>query len=136
MFVVDASVALAALLGQDELATAEALILRVAEESAIVPAHWSLEIANVLAREVRRGSIDVGRAAALAGEADGWSLEHDAETSAAGLTRTLALSLAHRLTAYDAAYLELCLRRGLALATFDEALSQAALSLGVDVIAS
>ena len=47
-----------------------------------------------------------------------------------------ALSLAHRLTAYDAAYLELCLRRGLALATFDEALSQAALSLGVDVIAS
>ena len=134
MFVIDASVALVALLGQAELPAAESLILRVAEESAVVPAHWSLEIANVLAREVRRGSMDVGRAAALAGEADGWWLERDEQTSAAGLTRTLALSLAHHLTAYDAAYLELCLRRGLALATFDGALSKAAQSLGVDVI--
>lgn len=134
MFVVDASVALVALLGQAELATAEALILRIGEDSAVVPAHWSLEIANVLAREVRRGAIDLGQAAALGGEADGWWVERDTQTSAAGLTRTLALSLAHRLTAYDAAYLELCLRRGLALATFDDALAQAAASLGVEVI--
>ena len=41
---------------------------------------------------------------------------------------------AHRLTAYDATYLELALRCGLPLATRDKALRQAAAAVGVTLL--
>ena len=47
---------------------------------------------------------------------------------------TLALAREHKLTSYDAAYLELALRRGLRLATKDKALARAAAKSAVDVI--
>jgi predicted nucleic acid-binding protein len=45
--------------------------------------------------------------------------------------KVLRLARAHRLSAYDAAYLELALRRGLPLATLDDKLKAAASALGV-----
>ena len=47
---------------------------------------------------------------------------------------TLALARSHRLTSYDAAYLELALRRGLPLATRDKALQAAARLEGVPLL--
>jgi len=47
---------------------------------------------------------------------------------------TLALSQQFELTAYDAAYLELAIRRGLPLATLDAALSRAGTGSGVRLI--
>jgi predicted nucleic acid-binding protein len=47
----------------------------------------------------------------------------------------VALARRHRLTVYDAAYLELALREGLALATLDTALAEAARAEGVSVLA-
>jgi predicted nucleic acid-binding protein len=44
---------------------------------------------------------------------------------------TLNLGLAHRLSAYDASYLELAIRRGLPLATLDQRLRDAAVAAGV-----
>jgi predicted nucleic acid-binding protein len=46
----------------------------------------------------------------------------------------LRLGDAHRLTAYDAAYLELAHRRDLPLATLDAGLRTAARALGVAVL--
>ena len=46
----------------------------------------------------------------------------------------MTLARRHKLTAYDAAYLELALREGLALATLDAALIQAAKAEGVELI--
>ena len=47
---------------------------------------------------------------------------------------TLALARSHRLTSYDAAYLELALRRGLPLASRDKALQAAARPEGVPLM--
>jgi predicted nucleic acid-binding protein len=46
----------------------------------------------------------------------------------------LPLCRSQQLTSYDAAYLELALRRQLPLATLDEDLRRAAMSLGVEVL--
>lgn len=46
----------------------------------------------------------------------------------------LDLMRSHRLTAYDATYLELAIRRGLPLATHDKALRKAAPSAGVRLL--
>jgi predicted nucleic acid-binding protein len=47
---------------------------------------------------------------------------------------TMALAEKHRLTVYDATYLELSLRRGLPLATFDAALRRAAAAAGAKLL--
>jgi len=50
----------------------------------------------------------------------------DAVTAERVFEHTLVLSRRHRLTSYDAAYLELAMREGCALATVDDALRTAA----------
>ena len=50
------------------------------------------------------------------------------------LDATLTLAFQHRLTFYDALYLELAVRHGLSLATLDGDLIRAARATGVDVI--
>ncbi|WP_238154215.1 type II toxin-antitoxin system VapC family toxin [Synechococcus elongatus] len=47
---------------------------------------------------------------------------------------TLAIARSQQLTAYDAAYLELAMRRGFALATRDRALISAAEAVGVTLL--
>jgi predicted nucleic acid-binding protein len=58
----------------------------------------------------------------------------DAETSARAWDETLQLAEAYRLTAYDAAYLELAHRRALPLATLDEEMRVAADAVGITVL--
>ena len=53
------------------------------------------------------------------------AIESDKETEVYAATTTLALGRKHRLTSYDAAYLELAMRRGAALATLDKNLRKA-----------
>jgi predicted nucleic acid-binding protein len=47
---------------------------------------------------------------------------------------TLIVGLAHRVSAYDASYLELAMRRGLPLATQDEKLISAAANTGIHIL--
>jgi hypothetical protein len=58
----------------------------------------------------------------------------DAETTTRAWRDILMLARDERLTTYDAAYLELALRRGVPLATKDEALCGAARRLGVAIL--
>jgi len=58
----------------------------------------------------------------------------DAETDVFAWTSTLHLAELHRITVYDAGYLELSLWRGLPLATRDEALTHAANGAGVQLV--
>ena len=62
---------------------------------------------------------------------EGVSIEVDAATFTQARTGTLHLARRHKLSAYDASYLELALRRGLPLATLDENLRKAATKAGV-----
>jgi predicted nucleic acid-binding protein len=58
----------------------------------------------------------------------------DAETNTLAWTSTLQLSDHFALTAYDASYLELAIRRQLALATLDRQLADAARASGIEVL--
>lgn len=49
------------------------------------------------------------------------------------MTKVLELARSQRLSAYDAAYLDLAIREGLPLATTDVELERAALATGVQV---
>ncbi len=100
-------------------------------DSAIVPAIWTLEVANVLVRAERYGSIPRSTSETFLEKLASLDITADAETSGHALSDTLQLARAYKLSAYDASYLELALRLDIPLATLDEKLLKAARKAGV-----
>jgi len=132
--VIDASVALAWCFSDERTEAAARLLERLAAEPASVPAIWHLEIANVLALSERRGRITPADSAEFIALLETLEIVVDEETPSRALGRVLDLARAERLTAYDAAYLELAMRLGLPLASKDGDLCDAAERLGVRVL--
>ena len=107
---------------------------QIAELGASVPSLWKLAVANVLNIGIRRGRNTAAfRDAALA-NLDALPLEVDLYTDVHAWHSTLHLADRHNLTLYDAAYLELALRRGLPLASLDTHLRAAAAIHGITLL--
>jgi len=133
--VLDASVTLAwALAGEVRSDDARALVERVADEAAVVPALWPLEVGNAMLSAERRNRIRPDRVDAVWRQLDDLPIEIDSETSIRAWNATAKLARRHGLTLYDASYLELAQRRRLPLATFDGALARAAAAESVAIV--
>lgn len=98
----------------------------VSNQGAWVPSLWRLEVANSLEMVVRRGRHDAAFRDATLADLALLPVHIDPETDRHAWTATLRLAERHRLTLYDAAYLELAKRRDLPLATVDIDLRAAA----------
>src|SRR5438477_10917418 len=96
---------------------AEAILDRMPGLQAHVPAIWHLEVANALLVGERRGRTTPADAARFLAILSAFPIAVDPETIARAWADTMHLARAHNLSAYDASYLELAIRRGLALAT-------------------
>ena len=134
-FVLDCSATLLWIFA-DEAAEATDQLLDTLQNGAQawVPALWHLELANVLVGAQRRGRIDQAGIEAFLSHLTSYAISVDVETIARAWTKTLDLAVRHGLSAYDAAYLELALRRDLPLATKDRALINAARRAGVRLV--
>ncbi len=128
-FVVDASVSAAWLLPDEATAGTEAALQATALQDVWVPGLWLLEMGNLLLSAQRRKRISAEKRRELAAAAGALRIKVDREPVTISALDELAA--AHRLSAYDAAYLELALRRGLPLATQDDALAAAMAKAGV-----
>lgn len=134
MLVIDASIALAWCFEDEASPETDAIAERVRHGGAIVPGLFQLEIGNILLQAERKGRLspsDVAIRLALLGELP---ITTDPETAGRAWRDVMALARSHTLTTYDAAYLELALRKGAGLATRDQALAAAAKRLGVAVL--
>jgi len=135
-FVLDASVALLWLVPETNptgVDYASATLKALKESQAIVPSLLTLEVANVVAKVEFKGLVaeaDSQRFLALLGRLN---IVTDQATAAHALGDTLNLARRYKLSAYDAAYLELALRKGLPLATLDANLAKAATTAGVPI---
>lgn len=96
-----------------------------------IPALWWYEIANALAVARRRHRVAEAESARLVELYGSLPVHTDPLLGREALARLAALAARHDLTAYDAAYLEIALRRGIGLATLDEAQARAAADDGV-----
>jgi predicted nucleic acid-binding protein len=132
--VLDSSAALTWCFEDEVTAETEALLERVRTGGAVVPRLWHLEIVNALLVGERRGRLQFGRTATLLGLLASLPIVTDDETGGRAFGDTLHLARAHALTAYDASYLELALRRNLPLATLDDGLGRAAARSGVPLV--
>lgn len=132
--VLDASTALAWCFQDERTSQVVEINLRVAAEGAIVPPLWRYELANGLLMAERRKRLDRDRRTALIESFEAFDIVQDDASGTQVWSATLALADAHRLTVYDAAYLELALRRSLPLATLDADLRRGAEAAGVEVV--
>jgi predicted nucleic acid-binding protein len=128
-FVVDASVSAAWFLPQEATAQTEAALQATTTHEVWVPALWLLEVGNLLLSAQRRKRITADKRRELVAAASALLLQVDREPVA--ITALDELAARHGLSAYDAAYLELAIRRRLPLATLDEALLVAMAQAGV-----
>jgi predicted nucleic acid-binding protein len=127
--VVDASVSAAWFLPDEATPFTEAVLSATALAEVWVPALWLLEIGNLMLNAQRRQRITVAKRLELIAAAEGLRLRVDREP--VSLRSIDALAERHRLSSYDAAYLELAIRRKLPLATLDAALLAAMPAEGV-----
>ncbi len=134
-FVLGCSVAVAWLLEDERIPEADALLDRLDDGGeAVVPGLWRFELGNVLAGAERRSRISGTGIARCLGILARLPIVTDAQTDERALRETLELARREYLTSYDAAYLELAMRRGLPLATLDRPLARAARRAGVVVL--
>lgn len=126
MIVLDSSVTISWLYSEQSTKAIAEIESRVIEHGAFVPSLWRLEVANILEMGVRRGRHNSTFRDATLGDLALLPINIDPETDRQAWGPTVRLAEQHRLTLYDAAYLELALRRGLPLATLDSELRSAA----------
>lgn len=121
--VVDVSVMMAWHFEDERSPAGDAVRARLRDDEALVPAHWWFELRNALLVGERRGRSQPELTARFLDSLRDISIsigllpDEDA---------VMALARRHRLSFYDAAYLELAKREDVPLATFDRALIAAA----------
>lgn len=134
MYVLDCSIAVAWIFDDEAGPETDELLDRLKATRAFVPALWRLELGNVLIQAERRGRITASRIAAFLELLGALPIVTDDETDNRALREILALARSESLTTYDAAYLDLAMRRSLPLATRDTALVRAAKRVNVEIV--
>ena len=132
--VLDSSATLAWIYSDETTDPIRRLFDAVADDGAVVPALWRLEIANSLTVAVRRGRIDANFRRAVLSDLALLDITTDDHTDVHAWGETLSVADRFHLTVYDVAYLELAQRRNLPLATLDRELRVAAKSLGLHLM--
>ena len=104
------------------------------QASAWVPALWHLELANVLEIGIRHQRHTADFRDRVLSDLSEFPIHVDPETHRQAWGPTARLAERHRLTAYDAAYLEIASRRKIPLATLDRELQAAASAESVKLL--
>jgi predicted nucleic acid-binding protein len=130
-FVLDGSVTRVWGFEDEDDADAIAILDKMPELQAYVPSLWPLEVANALIVGERRSRITSADAARFLAILGTFPVVIDDETNSRAFSDIIHLARTYQLSAYDAAYLELAIRRGLPLACLDGKLKAAATAAGV-----
>jgi predicted nucleic acid-binding protein len=97
---------------------------------AIVPILWRYEVSAVLAKAQKDGILTGAKISDFLGALQSFNIALDPDSADHILTDVHQIAVTHRLTSYDAAYLELAMRRQLPLATLDNELIRACQTAG------
>ncbi len=128
-FVLDNSVVCGWFLENQATPYSDAVIERLQDDRAVVPALWELEFTSVLRTACIRQRLTAEAAQNVVLQIRSLPIEIDRHGVPTG--EYLALALRYGLSSYDAAYLELALRLQLPIASLDGPLRAAALACGV-----
>ncbi|HVX84391.1 MAG TPA: type II toxin-antitoxin system VapC family toxin [Phycisphaerae bacterium] len=132
---IDAAVGLSWVYASQATSATEALLERIeAGEAFAIPPLWFTEIANSLLVLQRRGKITAPPRKNSLQRLSLLDMQVDPSDPSIAFYHISDLAETYGLTVYDATYLELATRRGLPLATRDDALAKAARRAGVPLL--
>lgn len=136
VFVLDNSVAMRWCFESGAHAHADNVLQQLESDDgeAFVPVLWRYEVSAVLARAQNTGVLTAQKVAEFLENLQALNIIVDTDGSDRIFTDVHQLAITHRLTSYDAAYLELALRRNLPLATLDRDLLRACKTAGVSAL--
>ena len=133
--VLDASIAVSWCFEDEQTSYTERVLDRLAGGTeAVVPALWAFEIANALLTAERRQRLTAAQSTVFLEQLGNFDITVDTAPLPRIFGRVVDEARRWRLTAYDAAYLELALRQGLPLATLDDTLKKVAHTMGVRLL--
>jgi predicted nucleic acid-binding protein len=133
-FVVDNSVVISWCFKDETNKYGDAVLDRLTKSTAIVPPIWPLEVVNVLLVAERRNrlkQVDSVRFITLLSQLP-IVVEH--ERPGEKMKDLLALVKANHLSSYDAAYLDLSMKKDCPIATLDKKLIEAAKKVNVTIL--
>ncbi len=130
-FVLDNSVVLSWCLADEDHPLADRAMELAVAGGAVAPRIWWYELRNALIVNERRGRLSPAHTGAALTAISRLGIVLDSDHDEAAL---FELTRTRRLTVYDAAYLEVAMRRRLAIATLDRRLHEAATANGVALV--
>ncbi|WP_087000674.1 type II toxin-antitoxin system VapC family toxin [Rhizobium sullae] len=130
-FILDASIAAAWFLPDEQHEAADQLMSNLRSTVGFVPSLFWFETRNLFLMAERRGRLRRGEALLVMTQLRALSIE---DAGSGGDGRVLELANRHSLSGYDASYLALALAQGISLATADRKMAAAARIEGVTVL--
>jgi predicted nucleic acid-binding protein len=131
--VIDASTALAWCFPDEASEYAEGVLVALEGRRILVPAVWGLELANAIAVGERRGRLAANEVEVFLELLENLDIDQDVAAVIETIRSARMHARKYELSAYDAAYLELAIRRGTSLATLDGKMRKAAGVAGVRI---
>jgi predicted nucleic acid-binding protein len=131
--VIDASVALSWCFPDETSDYADSVLLALENQTIMVPAIWAVEITNALLVGERRKRIRRPEIQRFVDLLKGLSVVEDRQPFADTVSNVLPLAREYDLSSYDAAYLDVALRREIPLATLDRELQKACTAAGIKI---
>lgn len=134
-FVLDSSLTGAFVLKDEATPATDAVLDSLGEGTkACAPALWRWEVANLLLMAERRKRLTSADRHRHLTQLKTLPVEMDEAAVEEAWNATPLLAQKHKLSSYDAAYLELAIRRGLPLGTLDKELRKAAQQEGIPLL--
>jgi predicted nucleic acid-binding protein len=133
-FVVDNSIVMTWCFKDETDPYADAVLNSLTDVEAIVPAIWPLEVVNVLLVAERRQRLHEADSVRFISLLSQLPIVIDRTWPERMMKDLLALGREYSLSSYDAAYLELAMRQGFALASLDRKLLEAAKRVDIPIL--
>jgi predicted nucleic acid-binding protein len=132
-WVIDASFVAGLFLPDEMSEKAAALAKDLVKDEAAAPALMQLEVTNIFLTASHRKRISTSQLKELSEAFEELPIVFYPALTGPQRAEVLRLAQKHGLTAYDAAYLELAMRLGMALVSLDKSLVRAAMAEGVQI---
>jgi predicted nucleic acid-binding protein len=134
-FVVDASVAFSWVYPDQASTYTDGVLAALGEGGSVfVPTLWPIEVTNAILVSIRRRRMTNAEGKSAFEFLRALTVTVDPDAPSVAFTRIYDLAHAHSLSAYDACYLELAIRKSIAIATRDEPLIKAAKATGIGIL--
>lgn len=132
-FVLDVSVAVPWVIRSLSTSYTDGVVRSLVRVTTIVPGSWLMDLAGAVRVFEQRGWYAPSQVSTNLSVLDGFAIQIDDQTNDRAWGDILTLGRTHNISACQAAYLELALRRRLPLATINTTLTAAAGAAGVTI---